>query len=368
MGPFPHYAPKATISPKNPAGTDGFEFVEFAHSDPDVLRNLFSNMGFTLCARHKVKDIELWQQGDVTYIVNAQEDSFAEGFSKAHGPCASCMALRVVDAKHALRHAVGNGATPYEGKGKCLEVPAIYGIGGSLIYFVDQKSGDNPYEQEYDWLGSPKPEGVGFYYLDHLTHNVFRGNMDKWFSFYEGLFNFREIRFFDIEGKYTGLFSRALTSPCGKIRIPINEDRGETGQIVSYLKKYNGEGIQHIAVGTEQLYDATDLIFENGIRFMPPPPDTYFRLSQTRVKDHREPLDRLKKHGILIDGEGVLNGGETKILLQIFSKTVIGPIFFEFIQRKGDDGFGEGNFKALFESIEEEQIANGELQMVQSTG
>ena len=154
----------------------------------------------------------------------------------------------------------------------------------------------------------------------------------------------------------------------GKIRIPINEDRGETGQIVSYLKKYNGEGIQHIAVGTEQLYDATDAIFENGIRFMPPPPDTYFRLRQTRVKDHREPLDRLKKHGILIDGEGVLNRGETKILLQIFSKTVIGPIFFEFIQRKGDDGFGEGNFKALFESIEEEQIANGELQMVQSTG
>ena len=215
MDPFPHDAPKATISPKNLAGTDGFEFVEFAHSDPDVLRDLFSKMGFTLCARHKVKDIELWQQGDVTYIVNAQEDSFADRFSKAHGPCASSMAWRVVDAKHALRHAVQNGAIPYEGKGKCLEVPAIYGIGGSLIYFVDQKSGDNPYEQEYDWLGSPKPEGVGFYYLDHLTHNVFRGNMDKWFSFYEGLFNFREIQFF--------LISRGNIPFClvGRLHRPV---------------------------------------------------------------------------------------------------------------------------------------------------
>ena len=202
---------------------------------------------------------------------------------------------------------------------------------------------------------------MGFFYLDHLTHNVYKGNMDKWFAFYAKIFNFREIRFFDIEGKYTGLFSRALTSPCERIRIPINEDRGETGQIVSYLKKYNGEGIQHIAVGTDRLYDATDEIHDRGIRFMPAPPAAYYELSKTRVQGHEEPIDRMAKHGILIDGEGVVDGGETKILLQIFSKTVIGPIFFEFIQRKGDDGFGEGNFKALFESIEQEQINAGEF-------
>jgi len=185
--------------------------------------------------------------------------------------------------------------------------------------------------------------------------------MDTWFHFYGDLFGFKEIRFFDIEGKFTGLLSRALTSPCGRIRIPINEDRGETGQIVAYLKKYKGEGIQHIAVGSDDIYNSTDIIAENGLKFMPGPPDAYYDLSKSRVVGHDEPLDRMKTHGILIDGEGVVDGGETKILLQIFSKTVIGPIFFEFIQRKGDDGFGEGNFKALFESIEQEQIDNGEI-------
>jgi 4-hydroxyphenylpyruvate dioxygenase len=202
---------------------------------------------------------------------------------------------------------------------------------------------------------------VGFHYLDHLTHNVHKGRMDVWFDFYERLFGFRQIRFFDIEGKFTGLQSRALTSPCGRIRIPINEDRGETGQIVEYLKRYNGEGIQHIAVGARDIYAAVDAIAERGVTFMPKPPATYYPLSKDRVTGHGEPLDRLERHGILIDGEGVVGGGETRILLQIFSKTYIGPIFFEFIQRKGDDGFGEGNFKALFEAIEQDQIERGVL-------
>lgn len=361
MGPFPHDAPRSTISEENPAGTDGFEFVEFAHPEPEELRKLFTMMGYTLTARHKTKAIELWQQGDVTYVLNAEPGSFAARFVEEHGPCAPSMAWRVVDAQKAFEHAISKGAEPYEGDDKCLNVPAIMGIGGSLLYFVDQYGDSNPYDNEYEWVGAAKPKGVGFYYLDHLTHNVFKGNMDKWFRFYGDLFNFREIRFFDIEGKFTGLFSRALTSPCGRIRIPINEDRGEKGQIVAYLKKYNGEGIQHIAVATESLYDATDAIAENGIKFMPGPPNAYYDMSFERVKGHDEPIDRMKKHGILIDGEGVVDGGETRILLQIFSKTVIGPIFFEFIQRKGDDGFGEGNFKALFESIEREQIESGEL-------
>ena len=361
MGPFPHTAPRASITPDNPAGTDGFEFVEFSHENPDELRALFSRMGYHLTATHKSKSIEVWQQGDITYLLNAEPNSFGMKFAAEHGPCAPSMAWRVVDAQHAYDHAVKNGAEPYDGVDKSVDWPAIKGIGGSLIYFTDQYRDASPYNSEFNWVADAHPEGVGFYYLDHLTHNVFQGNMDKWFAFYGDLFNFREIRFFDIQGKYTGLVSRALTSPCGRIRIPINEDRSEDGQIVAYLKKYKGEGIQHIAVGTEDIYGATDQIHARGLRFMPGPNDAYYDLSTTRVAGHQEPIDRMKRHGILIDGEGVVDGGETKILLQIFSKTVIGPIFFEFIQRKGDDGFGEGNFKALFESIEADQIASGEL-------
>jgi len=361
MGPFPHDAPKATISADNPAGTDGFEFVEFAHPQPETLRDLFGRMGYAHTATHKTKNIELWQQGDITYVINNEPGSHARAFVQEHGPCAPSMGWRVVDAQHAFDHAVSKGATPYTGDGKTMDVPAIVGIGGSLIYFIDQYYEANPYNEAFNWVSDAHPAGVGFHYLDHLTHNVHKGNMDVWFKFYGDLFNFKEIRFFDIEGKFTGLLSRALTSPCGRIRIPINEDRGETGQIVEYLKRYKGEGIQHIAVGAHDIYDATDEIAARGIRFMPKPPEAYYDFSYTRVIGHDEPKDRMMKHGILIDGEGVVDGGETRILLQIFSKTVIGPIFFEFIQRKGDDGFGEGNFKALFESIEADQINRGVL-------
>jgi 4-hydroxyphenylpyruvate dioxygenase len=360
MGPFPHDAAPATISTENPAGTDGFEFVEFAHPEPETLRALFARMGYSLVARHKQKAVELWQQGDITYILNDEPGSHARAFVEEHGPCAPSMGWRVVDAAHALRHAVANGATEFTGA-KTLDAPAITGIGGSLIYFIEGARKASPYNDEFDWVADAHPEGVGFYYLDHLTHNVHKGNMDVWFDFYGRIFNFKEIRFFDIEGKFTGLLSRALTSPCGRIRIPINEDRGETGQIVEYLKRYKGEGIQHIAVGTEDIYASVDAIAERGLRFMPAPPATYYELSKERVAGHEEPIERMMRHGILIDGEGVVDGGETKILLQIFSKTVIGPIFFEFIQRKGDEGFGEGNFKALFESIEADQIARGVL-------
>ncbi|SMY09882.1 4-hydroxyphenylpyruvate dioxygenase [Flavimaricola marinus] len=361
MGPFPHDAPKSTITEANPAGTDGFEFVEFAHPEPEVLRELFGKMGYVHVATHKSKDIQLWQQGDITYVINNEPGSHARAFVEEHGPCAPSMGWRVVDAQHALTHALSKGATEYTGDGKTIDAPAIIGIGGSLIYFLDTYYEASPYNEEFDWVTDAHPSGVGFYYLDHLTHNVHKGNMDKWFKFYGDIFNFREIRFFDIEGKFTGLFSRALTSPCGRIRIPINEDRGEKGQIVEYLKRYNGEGIQHIAVGAQNIYESVDEIAERGIKFMPAPPPAYYDLSKSRVVGHEEPLDRMMKHGILIDGEGVVDGGETRILLQIFSKTVIGPIFFEFIERKGDDGFGEGNFKALFESIEADQIARGVL-------
>jgi 4-hydroxyphenylpyruvate dioxygenase len=364
MGPFPHDAPPATISAQNPIGTDGFEFVEFAHSQPEQLGRLFEQMGFARVAKHKGKAISVYRQGDINYVLNAERESFATRFLHTHGPCAASMAWRVIDAKHAFEHAVKLGAEPYVGADKTLNAPAIRGIGGSLLYFIDRYGAKgSPYVDEFAWVGKadPRPKGVGFYYLDHLTHNVKRGNMNKWFGFYTKLFNFRQIRFFDIEGKLTGLFSRALTSPCGRIRIPINESADDKSQIEEYLRQYRGEGIQHIALGTDGIYDATDALAANGLRFMPAPPDSYYERSFRRVPGHTEPIDRMKRHGILIDGEGVVDGGTTKILLQVFSRTLIGPIFFEFIQRKGDDGFGEGNFKALFESIEEDQIRRGVL-------
>lgn len=365
MGPFPHNAPKAVISKANPAGTDGFEFVEFAHRDPKELEMLFERMGYVEVARHKTKDISLYRQGRINYLLNREPGSHAARFVEEHGPCAPAMAWRVVDAQVALQRCLAYGAKEYTGTDKSLDVPAVVGIGGSLLYLVETYGeAGSPYAADYEWLGAvdPQPEGVGFYYLDHLTHNVMRGNMDTWYRFYSEVFNFREIRFFDIAGKKTGLTSRALTSPDGKIRIPINESADDKSQIEEFLKEYKGEGIQHIAVGTEDIYAATDAIAAKGLEFMPGPPSIYYDKSFDRVKGHQEPIERLEKYGILIDGEGVLNGGETRILLQIFSKTVIGPIFFEFIQRKGDDGFGEGNFKALFESIEEDQIRRGVLQ------
>jgi 4-hydroxyphenylpyruvate dioxygenase len=368
MGPFPHDAPPATISSSNPAGTDGFEFVEFAHPEPEKLGELFARMGYILVARHRSKNITIWRQGDISYIVNAEPGSHAMRFVVEHGPCAPSMAWRVVDAKHAFDHAVSKGAVPFMGDDKTLDVPTIVGIGGSLLYFVERYGAQgSPYEAEFEWLETrdPKPQGVGFYYLDHLTHNVYRGNMDKWWTFYRELFGFKQIHFFDIAGKLTGLVSRAITSPCGKIRIPLNESTDDHSQIEEYLRKYKGEGIQHIAVGTDAIYEATDRLAANGLKFMPGPPETYYEMSQARVSGHDEPIERMKQHGILIDGEGVVDGGMTKILLQIFSRTVIDPIFFEFIQRKGDEGFGEGNFRALFESIEEDQIRRGVLKAVE---
>ena len=364
MGPFPHDAPKAVIDDLNVAGTDGFEFVEFAHPDPAQLEKLFASMGYVPVAVHKTRDIVLYRQGRVNYILNREAKSHAAQFVRDHGPCAPAMAWRVVDAQHALKRALDYGAKEYTGPGKTLDVPAVIGIGGSLLYFVETYGAlGSCYGAEFDWLGDvdPQPKGAGFHYIDHLTHNVIRGNMDTWYDFYASVFNFREIRFFDIKGKQTGLTSRALTSPDGKIRIPINESADENSQIEEYLREYKGEGIQHIAVGTEDIYASCDQIAAQGLDFMPPPPPVYYAKSGERVTGHEEPLDKMRKHGILIDGEGVVDGGTTRILLQIFSKTVIGPIFFEFIQRKGDDGFGEGNFKALFESIEQDQIQRGVL-------
>jgi len=366
MGPFPHDAPPPAISEANPMGTDGFEFVEFCHPDPGELDRLFRTVGFSPVAIHRHKAVTLYRQGDINFILNAEPASFAQQFAAQHGPSAPAMAFRVVDAKRAYERALTLGAKPAQTQVGPMElnIPAIEGIGGLQIYLVDRYDAKGSiYDVDFSWVGErdPKPEGVGLWYVDHLTHNVHRGRMDEWAAFYERLFNFRQIRYFDIEGKVSGLHSRAMTSPDGKIRIPINEDAGEQGQIEEYLHEYKGEGIQHVALGSHDLYESIEALIEAGLEFMPAPNEIYYSRVDKRLPKHEEPLDRLKRNGILIDGEGVVEGGFTKVLLQRFGKTAIGPIFFEYIQRKGDDGFGEGNFKALFESIEEDQIRRGVL-------
>ncbi len=364
MGPFPKDDTPAAIDAVNPMGTDGFEFVEYTAPDPKALGALFESMGFTAVARHRSKDVTLYRQGDVNFVVNAEPDSFAQAFAKVHGPSACAMAFRVVDAAQAYRRALELGAKPVENRVGPMElnIPAIEGIGGSIIYLVD-RYGRKGSIYDIDFVaveGAERaPQGVGLTYVDHLTHNVHRGRMDVWAGFYEKLFNFKEIRYFDIEGKLTGLHSRAMTSPDGKIRIPINESADDKSQIEEYLKAYKGEGIQHIALGTDDIFATVEALRQKGVVFMDPPPDTYYEMVEQRVPGHGEDLERLKRNAILIDGAPTPDGGR---LLQIFTSTVIGPIFFEIIQRKGDEGFGEGNFRALFESIEQDQIKRGVLQ------
>ena len=366
MESFPYDTPAATISAENPMGTDGFEFVEFAHPEPEKLGALFQLMGFTAVARHRSKNVTLYRQGDVNYVLNAEPSSFAADFAKIHGPSVCAMGFRVVDAGRAYQRAFAMGAKPVQTQAGPMElnIPAIEGVGGALVYLVD-RYGDRGsiWDVDFIWTAArdPKPEGAGLYYIDHLTHNVYRGRMDLWADWYRRFFNFHQIRYFDIEGKLTGLHSRAMTSPCGKIRIPINESADANSQIEEYLHAYKGEGIQHIACGCRNIYDTVATLRRGGLEFMPPPPDAYYARIDECVPGHGEPIDGLKQFGLLIDGERVAEGGAVKVLLQIFSKTVIGPIFFEFIQRKGDEGFGEGNFRALFESIEEDQIRRGVL-------
>jgi len=366
MEPHTPLASPAAISVENPMGTDGFEFVEFAHPEPDRLAALFDSMGFAAVARHRSKKVTLYRQGEVNYVLNAEPASFAAEFAARHGPSVCAMGFRVADAAYAFRRAVGLGAKPAATRVGPMElnIPAIEGVGGAFIYFVDRYDNRGSiWDIDFRWTGEadPRPAGVGLLTIDHLTHNVRRGHMDSLAGWYERLFNFRQIRYFDIEGKRTGLHSRAMTSPCGKIRIPINESADDSSQIEEFLIAYKGEGVQHIACACRDIYETVAELRRRGVAFMPAPPDAYYASVGKRLPGHGEPLDRLKALGILIDGVGSVAGAPARLLLQIFSKTVIGPIFFEFIQRKGDEGFGEGNFRALFESIEEDQLRRGVL-------
>jgi 4-hydroxyphenylpyruvate dioxygenase len=340
----------------NPMGTDGFEFVEYTAPDPELLRRVFDSLGFPAIARHRSKNVTLHRQGDINFIINAEPTGFGQQFARAHGPSACAMAFRVRDAAAAHRRALELGARPGPVTAGPMElnIPCIEGIGGSLLYLVDRYGAQTIYDVDFVPLpAAAAPRDAGLTLIDHLTHNVARGNMDLWAGFYERLFGFREIRHFDIEGRKTGLYSRAMTSPCGRIRIPINESRDDRSQIEEYLHEYRGEGIQHIALATRDIRATVDALLARGVAFQDTP-DTYYEGVDARVPGHDEDLTSLRDRRILIDGSRA-----DGILLQIFTKNVIGPIFFEIIQRKGNEGFGEGNFKALFESIELDQMRRG---------
>ncbi|MEP7283283.1 MAG: 4-hydroxyphenylpyruvate dioxygenase [Rubrivivax sp.] len=348
----------------NPMGLMGFEFVEFASPTPGLLETLFDKMGFTLVARHRSKDVVLFRQGEINFIVNREPKSLAGYFAAEHGPSACGLAFRVKDAHKAYARALEIGAQPVEIPTGPMELrlPAIKGIGGAPLYLIDRyEDGKSIYDIDFEWVDGVdrRPAGHGLKRVDHLTHNVYRGRMSYWSGFYEKLFNFRELRYFDIQGEYTGLTSKAMTAPDGLIRIPLNEEAGKggTGQIEEFLMKFNGEGIQHVALLCDDLPATVDALQLAGIPLMSAPNDVYYEMLEERLPGHGQPVADLKARGILLDGSTA--GGTQRLLLQIFSETLLGPVFFEFIQRKGDEGFGEGNFKALFESLERDQVRRG---------
>ncbi|HET7844315.1 MAG TPA: 4-hydroxyphenylpyruvate dioxygenase [Xanthomonadales bacterium] len=346
----------------NPLGINGFEFVEFAAPDPEVLHVLFRSMGFTAVAKHNNKAITLYRQGGVNFLVNEEPDSFAADFAAKHGPCACGFAIRVRDGASALKEVCKRGAEEIEHKPqtKAVQAPVIKGIGDCMLYLIDDEGGRSGiYEREFVPMPGVElhPKGFGLTFIDHLTHNLYFGNMAKWADYYERLFGFREIRYFDIKGAKTGLVSKAMTAPDGIVRIPLNESSDPKSQINEYLDQYHGEGIQHIACFTDDIYSTVEQMRAAGVTFLHTP-DTYFDVIDQRVPNHGEDVPRMKKNKILIDADPET---KRKKLLQIFTETNIGPIFFEIIQRKGNEGFGEGNFQALFESIERDQMRRGVL-------
>ena len=352
--------------PENPLGLDGFEFLEFSAPEKGVLEPAFERMGFSLVARHRSKDVQLWRQGEINFVSDYEPKSPAAYFASEHGPSACGMGFRVRDAATAYALALERGAEPVEVRTGPMElhIPAVRGIGGSLIYLVGRyANGLSIYDVDFEFLDGVErnPPGSGFHTIDHLTHNVYDGRIAHWEDYYSRIFGFREFRQFDVTGEYSGLNTKVMMAPDGKIRIPINEEGGDDGkgQIAEYLRTYNGEGIQHIALASDDLYTSLDSLKQKGLRFAPPPPDTYYEQLDQRLPGHGEPVDDLRERGILVDG--TTEGGEPRLLMQIFSELMVGPVFFEFIQRKGDEGFGEGNITALFRSMEEDQKRRGAL-------
>jgi len=350
---------QATNHPRpNPLGVQNFEVIEFASPEPEKLHSLFDALGFVKVAVHKDQPVTLYRQGDIDFMVNETPDSFSSEFAAAHGPCCTGFGIRVSDPESAYETIKANGGKDVDSDVDTLplDCPKIAGIGGSVLYLT---GGIEDVEQHFDFIEGVErnPKGAGLTFVDHLTHNVYNGNMGQWASFYEDLFGFFEVKYFDIKGQQTGLRSKAMTAPTGSISIPINESEDPKSQINEYLDQYNGEGVQHIALYTESIYDTVEKLHANGIEFLDTP-DTYYDVIDHRIPHHGEDIQRMRSNKILIDADP----NETdKQLLQIFTQTNIGPIFFEIIQRKGNEGFGEGNFQALFEAIERDQEKRGVL-------
>lgn len=342
-----------TSRDENPMGTQGFEFLEFASANPETQIRQFEQFGFKETAKHPEKAIWLFEQGQIRFLLNAEPNTHAAEFVKQHGPGVSAMGFSIKDSQAALKHLHQLQHPQNTLQGASLPLPAIEGVGKSLIYLVD-KAGRKDYEAFLQYQAQTPPKGHGLLQIDHVTHNLLRGNMNVLANFYEKLFNFREIRYFNITGKKTGLYSRAMTSPCGNIRIPLNESSDDKSQIEEFLHDFQGEGIQHIALSTDNIYQTVPNLAQSGIAFLDTP-NTYFDMIQDRLPGNGENLEKLRQYKILIDG----NAKEKRFLLQIFTHNMLGPVFFEIIQRKGDQGFGEGNFQALFEAIERDQMERG---------
>ena len=347
---------RSTEKIENPIGLDGMEFMEYSTPDLPSMEKLFTQLGFTKFGDHKYKKVSLWSQGRTHFILNGENDSFAQTFSTTHGPSVCATGFRVKNAEAAFTEAVKRGAKPCPAS-KHHSFPAIYGIGDSVVYFVDQYTSQEAfraYTEDFNLTSTAANEGFGMEVIDHLTNNVPQGEMQEWCDFYKNIFNFREVRFFDIKGQSTGLVSKVMRSPCDKIIIPINEPSDSRSQIQEYLDEYQGSGIQHIALLTNDIVKTVRHLREQGVRFLNTP-DTYYEMINDRVPNVTEDIDELKELKILVDGD------DDGYLLQIFTENVIGPIFYEIIQRKNHDGFGEGNFQALFDSIEEDQRRRGYL-------
>jgi 4-hydroxyphenylpyruvate dioxygenase len=344
---------------ENPVGLDGVEFIEYAGTDPKFFESLFLRYGFEKIAKHPTQQIELYRQGEVNFIVNCQPGTFAADFAKLHGPSICSTGFRVKNAADAQKIATARGGVAYLGADDlrgATAYPAIMGIGDSLVYFMDKTNTKDLYENIFGLKnGGPQVVGHGFKFVDHFTNNVPKGEMDKWSEFYTNVFGFYEIRYFDIKGKSTGLLSKAMGSPDGKFAVPINEPADGKSQIQEYLDEYAGSGIQHVAMSTDDIIGTLESLRKTNLEFLAAPPETYYRAMKTRLPMVVEDVDRLRKNAILVDGD------HEGYLLQIFSKNIVGPIFFEVIQRRGHDGFGNGNFQALFDAIEQDQRERGYL-------
>ena len=343
----------------NPLGVECFEFIEFSAPDAAPLHALFQKLGCQAVAKHPTESLTLYRQGRINFLINESPSSFAKQFAKQHGPCCTGFAIRVDDANKAHAHALSQGGENFEGlpgHPLSIDLPTLKGIGGSALYLT---TGIEDLEAQLEWIDGADhhPTGFGLDFVDHLTHNVNNGNMQTWAEFYEKIFGFYEVKYFDIKGKQTGLRSKAMTSPGNKISIPINESEDPKSQINEYINQYQGEGVQHIALYTDHIFEAVESLRGQGVDFLDTP-NTYFDMIDERIPDHGEDVDRMRKNKILIDAD---HAQPDKKLLQIFTQTNIGPIFFEIIQRKGNDGFGEGNFQALFEAIERDQQERGVL-------